>query len=223
MRKTLALLILLTVFACQSLPEIKPDLSAGGKKQVLSCFDFFPKGEWQLVHSIEATLPSGKKGFLMGVTLIGPAPEMIRCAMLTMEGLVLFEAEYDGRLKIHRAVPPFDAAEFADGLMADIRLMFVKPKGEILSTGVLENGWQVYRFRGAKGTTVDVSCDGKSRLKIIKYDFRGKLVRTVVAGFENAAALYGENKIASRLELKAYGWQEYSLRLKLVETERRSP
>jgi len=44
---------------------------------------------------------------------------------------VLFEAEAGlGKLKVNRALPPFDSEDFAKNMIEDIKLIFFTPEGK---------------------------------------------------------------------------------------------
>jgi hypothetical protein len=87
----------------------------------------------------------------MGVTELSSDPERIHAVMMTIEGLVLFDALFDGKLTINRGVAPFDSREFAEGLMDDIRLIFFKPAGNAVDAGLTEDGFPGVPLPGFKG------------------------------------------------------------------------
>ena len=78
------------------------------------------------MHSLDAELPGGGRMSVVGVSVIDPAADTIQAALLSPESLTLFDATAVGeRVQVHRAVPPFDAPEFADVLMRDVRFIFI--------------------------------------------------------------------------------------------------
>jgi len=109
------------------------------------CSRMFPRKPWQYVHALHFRLADGGKGSGLGVVAL--EHESMRCALMTVEGLTLFEASAtaDGQVKVSRALPPFDARGFAQGLMRDLRTLFFVPPGS-LRQGRLEDGRLVCRY-----------------------------------------------------------------------------
>jgi len=217
MKRGYLLLTLLWVFSCQTLPEIHHTGDRPIPKIRESCAAIFPDGKWQFVHSIEATMSGGQKGFMIGITRIQRKPVKIRCVMMTVEGFVLFDAEYDQKIVIHRGLAPFDAIDFATGVMADIRLMFIPPRGRLIESGWQENGFHVCRYQNDGISTVDIHTGPENRWGIHKYDYSRRLIRSVVAVPGVASTLPPEISRPSRLEFTAHGRYGYSLLMDLIE------
>ena len=114
MKQLLLLLSVLgLILSCSSLPQVYPAADSAGPQTGRACRGPFPDGDWQLLHSIEATLPGGKKGFLMGLTIISSSNRTARCVIMTLEGFVVFDALYDKQITVKRAIAPFDSEVFA--------------------------------------------------------------------------------------------------------------
>jgi len=126
---------------------------------------------------------------------------------MTLEGLAVFEAEWDGQLKVNRAIAPFDSRLFARGLMDDIRLLFLRPTGAPLESGFMENGNSICRYRDPDEGIVDVVSEGKDRWEIRRYAGDLRLLRTVKMG-------------PGAIELNAHGSQAYKLNMNLLEAVR---
>jgi len=92
-----------------------------------NCASAFPQGKWQFVHLIEFRLPDGTGSTVIGITVLDGTA--IKCALTTTEGMTLFQATDNGRLKIIHALPPFDKPGFAAGLMGDVRAILLRPPG----------------------------------------------------------------------------------------------
>lgn len=204
--------VLLLAVGCSGLPRVYPTGAAPEHQIRRACEAVFPKGSWQLLHSIETTLPGGRKGFVMGLSVISAADRSARCVIMTMEGLVLFDAADDGRLSVKRAVAPFDAEGFAAGLMNDIRLVFFRPAGTPIESGRLKNGASICRYRGPDGGIVDVLIRTDGSWEIQRYDRRLHLIRTV-----KGLGPTDEAGIFDRIELVARGSSRYALVMDLVE------
>ena len=214
---TLSLLFILTV-SCSTSPIISPVKSLGLTEIQDKCNGIFPIGKWLFVHFIEATLPGEKKAFMMGVTQINPEKKKIHCIMMTIEGLVVFDALYDGKIVINRGIPPFASDDFAKGMISDLQLIFFQPKGRHIETGVSDTGEWICRYQTDEETTVDVVIHFDNRWTIRRYR-HNQLRRTIQAYLGQDSVLLNKNKIPERLELMARGEHGYSLNLKLLEAE----
>jgi hypothetical protein len=216
----LCILALLFIFSvsCSTYPKISPVKSTELTKTQDKCNGVFPFGNWRFVHFIEATLPGEKKTFMMGVTQIYPEHKIIRCIMMTLEGLVVFDALYDGKIIINRGIPPFVSDNFAKGMISDLRLIFFKPEGRSIETGVSDTGERICRYETDEKTTVDILIHFDKGWTIRRY-LNHRLLRTIQAYFGKDSDLKTKNKIPERLELIARGGQKYSLDLKLVEAD----
>ncbi len=204
--------VLLVIFSCSGLPRVYSTGGKDGPQIRRACEAVFPSGKWQLLHSIETSLPGGRKGFVMGLSVISPADGSVHSVIMTMEGLVLFDAADDGRLVVKRAVAPFDADNFAAGLINDVRLMFFRPREAPVETGRLENGASVCRYRRSDGHIVDVISGQDGSWEIRQYDRQLRMIRNVTGSgpTENAG-------IFKRIELVARGPSRYALAMDLVE------
>lgn len=215
------ILLLLSVWSliasCSSLPQVYPAGDTADPQAERVCRGPFPDGDWQLLHSIEATLPGGQKGFLMGLTVISSTNRTARCVIMTLEGFVVFDALYDKKISIKRAVAPFDSKDFANGVMADIDLIFFKPVGSFIASGFLKNGAAVCRYQQQDGRKVDIISREKYGWEIRLYLSDNRLVRTVKSISAAAHDSDGRHGIADRIELKAYGSPGYALAMELVE------
>lgn len=217
--KTLFLLLLTgyIVIACSALPRVHPVDKAAGTKLRRKCDNLFPNGKWQFVHSIETTMPGGQKGLVMGVSVISSRDKTAQCVIMTIEGIVLFDARYDQRLIIQRAVPPFDSEGFAEGLIKDIQLIFFAPKGPPVETGSDKDGASICRYHNSDGRIIDLVIHGDRSWQIRQYSRQLRLKRTVTAFFSQENPAKDQNAIPDRLELTAHGIAGYNLIMDLVE------
>lgn len=214
----LSLIMIPVLFACAGPPRIYPSADPATTAGI-ACDVPFPDGRWQFLHTIEAQLPGGSKGVLMGVTVISSHTRSVRCVIMTVEGLVLFEAEYDRQLVIHRGIEPFDSPEFARGLMEDIRLIFFSPRGAMVAIGRLKEGARICRYQDAEGRVHDTIIHENSSWELRQYSNQQRLTRTVRAGpGERSAAQFPQF-----LELTAHGNHDYQLTMTLVEAIRIDP
>ncbi len=218
------------VLGCQGLPRLNPVDGPGSFSYQETCCRPFPQGKWQLLHTIETTFTGGNRGLLMGVTIVSSPDGSVHCILMTVEGLVLFDARFDGRININRGIPPFDSAGFAEGLLRDIRLVFFKPQSPVTRFGRLENGALVCRYGGAAEGWVDILLPGygsqgdgswgDGSWEIRAYRGDGRLTRTVKGAFSEKSSgmtQAGHGVLADKITLTAHGTPQYVLRMTLVE------
>ena len=211
--------MLLLLLACARLPAITPTAAGppSGLRQE-SC-NIFPVGKWQFFHSIRAQMPGGMNFVMMGVTVMSSRLRTSRSVIMTLEGFVVFDGEHDQHLIVHRALPPFDSPHFAEGLIDDIRLIFLEPGGPLIGFGELENGSVVCRHATPDGGAVDIIPQRDGAWELRRYSPDHRLIRTVRAlpGAKSRAGF------PEALELAAYGDQAYKLTLTLVEAVQVEP
>lgn len=214
----LLLMILFTMISCAGLPGPVPiertlSLDADDNR----CRIPFPDRAWQFVHSIRALMPGGQKAVMIGVTALFPETGIIECVMMTVEGLVLFDARYDGEITVHRAMPPFDSMDFARGLIDDIKLMFFPPDGPLIASGIAEDGAFVCRYRTGRDMTVDIVIHEDHVWEIRQYDQDSGLIRSLKTDSGGRGPAGRQNPVPGRLELTVLGPSEYMLTLDLIE------
>ena len=217
----LALMMLSFLAACAGRPQL-PELTgliadtstaAGSSQQ--GCEQPFLAGHWQLVHAIDFNRGGRGGTSLIGVTTL--AGRRLHCLLMTVEGLVLFEAELDQQqLAIQRAIPPFDKADFARGLMADVQTIFVSPAQQPV-TGRLAGGETVCRYQADNGQITDIMMAAAGGWQLNVYDSARQLIRTVSAGSPLAKA---GRMIPANLELSASGLNEYTLTMTLISADK---
>ena len=217
--KHLGLLLstLCLVISCSSLPTVYPIDGPAASTSPQRCGWMFPEGKWQFLHSIEATMPGGEKALIMGLTVISSRARTARCVIMTIEGLVVFDAQYDGQVIINRGIPPFDSEDFAKGLMDDIQLMFFMPQSPLFRSGALKNGSAVCRYQNPDGHLVDLVTDSDDSWELKQYSKDFGLARTVKVSPGKRTGHSDPVGIPGRLELTAYSPRNYALVMDLVE------
>jgi len=213
----LPLSVLGLILSCSSLPKVFPAGDSVDPKPGQTCPGPFPIGDWQLLHSIEATLPGGKTGFLMGLTVISSSNRTARCVIMTLEGFVVFDALYDKQITVKRAIAPFDSEVFANGLIEDINLIFFKPTGSIMTSGFLKSGAAVCRYQKPDGRMVDIISREKDNWEIRLYLPDYRLARTVKNMSAKEPDLADRKGISDKIELNALVSPGYALVMDLVE------
>lgn len=205
-------LLLLTFGACTGLKPLLPLDPARQSAVLEGCRRPFLPGRYRLVHALETVMPGGAKGTAVGVLVADPRTRGFRTALMTIEGFVLFDAEAGETLTVHRAVPPFDAPAYAEGLAEDIRLAFFPPGGAPASWGAGEGGAPACRFERADGRLVEVLTLPGGVIAIRLYGAGQELLKRVNMTLPEGSGL------AETIEILS-GWPHYTLRLRLLESE----
>jgi hypothetical protein len=209
-----ALALLLSACGCAGLPPLKP-LDPALKPAILDeCRQPFLPARYRLVHTLEALMPDGARTTAIGVLLADPQSGGFRSVLMTIEGWVLFDIEGGAMPAVHRAVPPFDAPAFARQMAEDIGLAFFPPGGEPVGWGQEAKGFRGCRFARPGGGVVDVLKDEGGGREIRLYGTGQELLKRVKIPILERPGL------ADQLEIRGCGWPSYTLRLKLVESEK---
>jgi len=212
MKKIFFSILTIFLFSCQTLPVINSPVSPADEK-ALTCPSPFLKEKYRLVHAIETRMAGDTRSSIIGVTLADPSTRSVSCAIMTAEGMVLFEAESGpGALKVIRALPPFDSGDFAKNMIEDIKLIFLTPEGRIISRGYLPDGATVCRYLEENGDRIDVITSKSEGISIKRYSSVGLLKRQIK--FNKTAG-----NIYQNIELQANETFDYSLLMNLIEAE----
>ncbi|MDX9787155.1 MAG: hypothetical protein RBT11_10280 [Desulfobacterales bacterium] len=214
--KCVVLLLLGLLLGCARLPPMANFTDRGDTRPTPESSPLFPQGRWQLVHAIEAVPPNGQKQTMIGVSRICTARRTVHCVLMTLEGLVLFEADYDRQIWVRRAVGSMSARGFAEGLMGDILLIFFAPEGSLQNTGRFADGAYVRRYATTDKGTEDIITLPSGRRQICRYDAKKRLTRTVTFAPTEPGAAEG---VAPCIALQAHGLAGYRLNMTLVEAQ----
>ncbi|MDP2645210.1 MAG: hypothetical protein Q8P24_09740 [Desulfobacterales bacterium] len=215
--------ILGLITACSGLPKVHPHKTTPPAKLQRDCGQLFPQGKWQFVHSIEAAMPEGQKGMLLGVTRISSVDQTIQTVIMTIEGMVLFDARYDRQLVINRSVRPFDSGDMAGGLIKDIQLIFFRPPGPLVASGTLANGTAACRYQNPGQQVLDIIKHSDHRWELQLYNQGHKKIRTVEMFFSSDEIKPAPLHVPNRLKLTFHGYPGYTLDMSLLEAITLSP
>ncbi|MBP1709977.1 MAG: hypothetical protein H6Q49_179 [Deltaproteobacteria bacterium] len=198
--------------SCAALPTIQ-EPTAGQAKKSVACPSPFLTEKTRFIHAIDVQAAGKTKTVMIGVTVADPATRTFSCAIMSTEGMAVFEA-VSGKegVNVTRALPPFDAPDFARNMMDDMELIFLEPAGVVAGKGVFAGGEFVCRRRQERGGWVDVVAGHEGRIQIRRYSECGALERTV--------NLNGNSRDAYKtIELQSAGLMGYSLMMTLIESE----
>jgi hypothetical protein len=208
----LSIIISFLFFSCKSLPVIEQ-----GKPGFKQDINPFLDKKYQLTHSIKADLPNGDKLLVIGVTIVDPAERSIHAILMTVEGLVLFDVNYNNNaVTINRGMPGMqntDSSDFIRALIDDLKLIYFMPESEHPEAGTID-GKFIKRYTSRDNMVIDIILNNDKTVKINKYDGGSNLVRTV-----NIFSINSEG-LPEKLELTAPGLFGYSLYMELVNAEK---
>ncbi len=214
----------LLIGSCSSLPKIVPV----DQNQQLSieetCRTPFVKKNVQLVHSLEASVPGDRKSYFVGITTVYPSERAFESVLLTIEGLVVFQARFDVKgISIKRAVHPFDSKGFAQGLLNDIELIFLKPDGKLVQLGTYSGKGIGCRYLKNKRKVIDIIVLPNKNWEIHSYkNSNYRPIKTVLAQFETSNSndqTDQKDTYPTEMQLLTHGIFGYSLQMKLIQVD----
>ncbi len=169
------------------------------------------------VYSLHAELPGGARMTAMIVTVTDPASDMLQAAIVTLEGLVVFDAQVSGQsMQVHRALPPFNRKRFAVGFMRDVQFIFMLPADQPAITGMLDDGASVCRYHDVQNATVDVIVRTVGGCDVEQYSRYGKKIRSL-----KMSAL--QHDIPGMMKFSAFRPKPYALSMRLISVEPFTP
>jgi hypothetical protein len=217
MKPFLLSILFLCLAACASdrrpLPALTVSEDMTGAK---GCEAVYPQGRWQFIHSIDFSMQDGSGGTVIGVTSL--AGDEITCVLMTIEGFTLFEAAYqEGKgLAVKRAVPPFDKPAFAEGLMRDVRMIFLAPSVQTMRYGRTADNAPICRYTGIDGRILDILPATDDCWQIRTYTSALVMDRSIVG---RSCQKMGDSLIPEHLELRGFGQAGYTLKMTLIHAE----
>jgi hypothetical protein len=169
-----------------------------------ACEAFFPQRPLRLVYRIDAAIPFQAETTLIGVTALEPRSRSLHVVLLTPEGATVLDArQTGGETEVLQALPPFDRAAFADGVLDDVSLVLLAPPGEpVAAPGRCT--WT----DSEEQVALEIAADGSWNLTRRRH---GRTLRTVRAAGVDAA------RVPHRLKIEAAGPLGYTLRFSLIE------
>ena len=195
------------------MPAIHPLVRQADEKKLI-CQSPFLKDKYQMIYAIEIQAAGNVQGAIIGVTIADPSTRFISSAIMTAEGVVLFDAEAGpGKFKVNRALPPFDLADFAKNMIEDIKLISFAPEGKIQNKGLLSDGATVCRYLEESGDWIDVIAEKSDVAEIKRYSSDEILKRHVK--FSNKVG-----NIYQGIELQGIGIVNYTLLMNLIDAHK---
>jgi hypothetical protein len=199
------------ILSMRCAPVSETTVRPGSPDDLPGCYAIFPVGPWESVHRIEATI-SGSFFSLLGVTKGDPAERRLRSLLLTPEGFILFDAELsESEIAVRKSVAPFDSPAFARGLMEDVTLLFLPPQVKPTAWGKGSDGTMICKWKSPDESHTEITGSMENGWRILRRDKHGRVMREVI--------LNGPffNRLASRMELRAFKPASYRIRMTLVQ------
>lgn len=200
--------LVLALTACAAVPPYKPLSPQSG----VACPGIFPPKAFWVVHKIDLKSARIGKGVFIGAAKVEPQKNALHAVLMSVEGMVLFEAEYEnGDLKIISAFPPLNDPAFAKGLMADVLFVLLKPAGGPVEQGVDGQGLTACRWTAEADAVLETALmpDGAVRMRLYGGDRR--------AAKEALAWPPFDREMPARICLKAFSPSNYTIELTLIE------
>ncbi len=193
------------------LPAITPH------EATVACVGPFGSGRWQFTHTVAIDVAGRARGALVGVIEVDSAKRFIHCVLMTVEGMVLFEATNSNGLDVIRALPPFSGDAYASGLMDDVQLLFLAPDAPPSVTGRTHDHRVACRYLQDDGAhTIDVMGGDSAGWVIRRYNRSNRLEKEVVA----ASGSHKYPAIPRQLTLIDHGVTGYTLSMHLIDARR---
>ena len=200
------------VFTAGCFPKAETTLSPGSPDDLPACYGPFPSGTWESVYKIDVMMARGVSSSLLGVTKGESTERTLHSVLLTPEGFILFDAELrEGGVTVRRAVAPFDSPAFARGLMEDVALLLLPPRGKPETWGKEADGTRVCRWESPDGSRTEVRGEMGKGWRILRRDDRGEVIREVSLSGPFVQGL------PFHMELRASKPASYTLRMTRVQ------
>lgn len=205
------LILLFLCISCSAAPKLRVN-TTDFEPPPPDTFSFtFLDDSCRMVHSIEARFGS-RNMHVLGITVADPVQRTLDSAILTIEGLVVFEARYaNNEVTVKRSLDIFNSPDFAMAMMNDIMLIFFPPEYSERTTGYDSSNNMICRYLTENSMLDIVLDDHKSWTKKLYRD--KKLIKKITAGELTARGL------AQELVLESRGDTDYTLHLRLIEAE----
>jgi hypothetical protein len=205
-----AAFLVLALTACAAAPSYKPLSSQSG----VACPGIFPPKAFRVIHEIMFKNASIGKGVFIGAAKVEPQKDALHAVLMSVEGMVLFEAEYEsGDIKITSAFPPLNNSAFAKGLMADVLFVLLKPAGKPIEQGLDGKGLTTCRWKVEADAVLEtaLTADGAVRIRLYGGDKHAAKEAMAWPPFDRG--------MPSRIYMKALSPSNYTIELTLIEME----
>lgn len=203
-------LFMLALTSCATGLHYKPLAPQSGA----TCPDIYPAKAFRAVHQIEINSSLGGRSIFIGAAKVEPERDALHVVLMSVEGLVLFEAESEGgNLRVISAFPPLNDSAFASGLMADVSFVLLKPVGRPVEMGSDEQGLTACRWLTGTGAVRETTLlpDGAVRMRL--YDGQRRMLK------EAAALPPYDRGMPAKIRLRVFGPANYNIDLSLIAME----
>ena len=205
---------------CAGLPEIRLEGPVFQSRVKAGCRQVFADTPRQMVHSMTARMPNNETYQGISVTRVTPQSARIKCVIMSIQGLVLFSGQANGEIRVERAIGPFESEQFAKRLFADIRQVFLPPRGLMVAAGKNPDNHPVCRYFLDDGGFLDVVQVAANHAQIIEYSQDKKKRQSVSLTWDQMPEASGssvKNGPPDKIVLRRHGAFGYRLELERIE------
>lgn len=200
------------------LPELSRVSGKSNLNEVGFCAEPFIKTPTQLIHSLEVTLPGEHFTHVIGIINLYPVKRGLEIVVMSIEGLVLFNADYiNEEIRVLKRSGPFESNDFVEGLLHDVRLIFLYPDDSLIQKGMTGNGDLTCRFQTEDRGWLDVVIKPDENWEIRQYDAEKEPVVTVLS--RNDKEHQTKNQaVPEIMVLESNGMLRYKITMRLLES-----
>ena len=156
---------------------------------------------------------------MTGITTVSAKMRSVHVMIMTLEGLILFEGRLqEDQIEILKSISFFSTATFAEALLKDVRLIFLKPAGHLAEIGRTEKGSQVCRYRNVDKSILDVVIDAHGDWELVQYGANSQPNRRVVARYDNAGVPLGKKNAPDKIKLIVTDVFHYTLDMQIIQS-----
>ncbi len=168
----------LILAACVAVPQCKPLSPQSGT----TCPDIFPDKAFRAIHKIEMNNALFGKSIFIGAAKVEPQRDALHAVLMSVEGMVLFEAKVEGGdLLVISAFPPLNDPDFTRELMADVLFLLLKPAAAPAETGADEQGLTACRWPTEAGGVLEQTLMREGAIRMRRYDKQRRTIKEAVA------------------------------------------
>lgn len=200
----------LTLTACAAVPQYKPLSPQSGT----TCPNIFPYKAFRAVHTIELNNALIGKRIFIGAAKVEPERDALHAVLMSVEGMVLFEAKAEGgNLRVIRAFPPLNDPDFARGLMADVSFLLLNPLAAPVERGADEQGLTACRWQTEAGGVLEQTFVRDGAIRVRRYDGQRRTIKEAVAlpPFDRG--------MPTQIRLRSFIPANYTIELTLINME----
>ncbi len=156
---------------------------------------------------------------MTGITTLSAEMRSVHVMIMTLEGLTLFEGKLiEDQIEILRSISLFSTVAFADGLLNDVRLIFLKPTGQLAEIGRTDQGSPICRYRNIDKSILDIVIDANGDWELVQYGVDSQINRRVIAQYDISSMPSEKKYTPDRIKLIVTGSFHYTLDMQIIQS-----